>query len=211
MNIQAWLQLLAEQIKETNWLQWLALILGVAEVLLARANKISLYPTGIAASAISVYLLWQVGLYGECLLSCYYIVMSIYGWWYWLKKKDVPPVEISYSGRKDWITITGIVVIGYVLLYVVLKNFTPSTVPHWDAFITSTAWAGMWLLAKRKIENWVLLNISNAFAIPILFHKGLPLYALLTLVLFIVAVQGFFSWRKKIKTQFHVPNPRLVS
>ncbi|MCW3107568.1 MAG: nicotinamide riboside transporter PnuC [Segetibacter sp.] len=201
MNIQAWLHLLAEQLKETDSLQWLGLLSGVTEVLLARANKIALYPTGIAGCAISIYLFLQAGLYGEGLLTFYYIIMSFYGWWYWIKKKHLPPVKISYSSKKEWITVSAIVVIGYLLLYFILHNFTPSTVPQWDALISSTAWAGMWLLARRKIENWILLNISNAFAIPLLFQKALPLYALLTIFLFIVAVQGYFSWRKKIKKE----------
>jgi nicotinamide mononucleotide transporter len=137
----------------------------------------------------------------ECLLSFYYIVMSVYGWWYWMKKRNLPPVRISYSSRAEWITVTSIVVVGYLVLYLILEYFTPSTVPHLDAFVTAAAWAGMWLLARRKIENWILLNISNAVAIPLLFHKGLPLYALLTIFLFIVAIQGYFSWRKVLKKE----------
>ncbi|HZG24293.1 MAG TPA: nicotinamide riboside transporter PnuC [Chitinophagaceae bacterium] len=201
MDINGWLQLLAEQFRETDLLQWGGLLFGVCEVLLARANKIALYPTGIIASAISIYLLWKAGLYGECLLSFYYIVMSVYGWWYWMKKRNLPPVRISYSSRAEWITVTSIVVVGYLVLYFILEYFTPSTVPHLDAFVTAAAWAGMWLLARRKIENWILLNISNAVAIPLLFHKGLPLYALLTIFLFIVAIQGYFSWRKVLKKE----------
>jgi nicotinamide mononucleotide transporter len=88
---------------------------------------------------------------------------------------------------------------GFALLAVLLKNFTPSTVPYWDAWVSSTAWAGMWLLAKRKIENWVLLNISNLFAVPLLFYKQLPMFALLTIFLFIIAVQGYFEWRKIVR------------
>ncbi|HMF70657.1 MAG TPA: nicotinamide riboside transporter PnuC [Flavitalea sp.] len=196
MDFQEWGQMLADQFREIFWLQWLGLILGVAEVILARNNKIALYPAGIAASAISIYLLWEAGLFGECILSFYYIVMSIYGWWYWIKKKHVPPVEISYSTRSEWKTVITIVVAGYLLLYIMLRYFTPSTVPHWDALVSATAWAGMWLLARRKIENWILLNISNAMAIPLLFYKGLALYALLTIFLFVVAVQGYFIWKK---------------
>lgn len=211
MNIQALLHLLAEQLEETDWLQWMGLLLGVAEVLLARANKIALYPTGIAGCAVSIYLLLQAGLYGECLLTCYYIIMSFYGWWYWIKKRDLPPVRISYSTKQEWMTVGAIVGIGYLLLYLVLKNFTPSTVPEWDALVSSTAWAGMWLLARRKIENWILLNISNALAIPLLFQKALPLYALLTVFLFIVAVQGYFSWQKKIKKENNVSRLSPVS
>lgn len=198
MDIGNWLQLTADQLKETGWLQWAGLISGVLEVLLARSNKIALYPAGIISSAIAVYLLLMAGLYGESLLSMYYIIMSIYGWWYWIKKKNKPVIKITWTTKREWMTVISIVVTGYLLLYFTLRYFTPSTVPHLDAFVTSTAWAGMWLLARRKMENWILLNISNAVAIPLLFYKELPLYGLLTIFLFVVAVLGYFSWRKKI-------------
>ncbi len=113
----------------------------------------------------------------------------------------MPPVPITHSNKKEWFTVIAIVVAGFIFLYVVLKNFTPSTVPFWDAFVSATAWAGMWLLAKRKIENWILLNISNAVAIPLLFYKHLLLYAGLTIFLFIVAVQGYFEWKKILRKQ----------
>lgn len=203
MNIEEWLHTLASQLADTGWLQWTGLILGVTEVLLARNNNIFLYPAGIVSSAISVYLLWIAGLYGESALSLYYVLMSIYGWWYWIKKRNKPQVKITWSSKQDWLMVAAIVVGGYIVLYFILRHLTPSTVPYWDAWVTSTAWAGMWLLARRKVENWILLNISNAFAIPLLFHKELPLYALLTIILFIVAVQGYFIWKKKIKTYPH--------
>jgi nicotinamide mononucleotide transporter len=199
MDIFNWLHLFAEQFKEIGLLQWLGLLAGIAEVLLARNNRIALYPAGIVASGISVFLLYEAGLYGECLLSMYYIVMSVYGWWYWLNKKNVPPVKVSYSSRYTLQLVVVFVLVGYTILYVALRYLTPSTVPHLDAFVSATAWAGMWLLARRKIENWILLNISNAVAIPLLFHKGLPLYGLLTAFLFVIAIQGYFKWKKEIE------------
>ncbi|MBO9632525.1 MAG: nicotinamide mononucleotide transporter [Chitinophagaceae bacterium] len=196
MNIQEWIRLLWQQIGETPLLQWIAVSLGIAEVLLARANKIWLYPAGIGATTLSVIILFEAGLYAECLLNGYYIVMSIYGWWYWVKKRDKPAPKVSFSNAHDWQAVALIVGIGFVGLYLCLKYFTPSTVPMADAFVSATAWAGMWLLARRKVENWILLNISNAVAVPLLFHKQLPLYAGLTIFLFIIAVQGYFQWRK---------------
>ena len=189
-------QLFLKEIIQTDWLQWAAVGLGVAEVLFAKANKIWLYPTGILSILLSAYILFQSGLYAECLLNGYYLVMSLYGWWYWIKKQNQPPVKITACNYNDW-TIVGIISIaGFAVLAFLLKNFTPSTVPYWDALVSSTAWAGMWLLAKRKIENWILLNISNAVAVPLLLYKQLPLYAALTIFLFVVAVQGFIKWRK---------------
>lgn len=211
MSIQEWLQVVTAQLQETGWLQGLGLVLGVGEVLLARANKIALYPVGIASCSISVYLLLQAGLYGETILTFYYIVMSIYGWWHWIKKKHEPPVKVSYSTTSQWFITGAIVVVGYLVLYFVLKYLTPSTVPEWDALVSSTAWAGMWLLARRKIENWILLNVSNLLAIPLLFQKGLPLYGLLTIILFFVAIQGYFSWRRLIKKDNNAAQPAFAS
>ena len=151
-----------------------------------------------AGTLLSVYILILAGLYAESLLNGYYVVMSIYGWWYWVKKKNQPVVKITYCERRDWIRVIWIVAGGFMLLFISLKSFTNSSVPVWDAWVSATAWAGMWLLAKRKIENWILLNISNLFAIPLLVYKKLPLFAALTLFLFVVAIFGYFEWRKII-------------
>jgi nicotinamide mononucleotide transporter len=200
MDIQQWVHLFWQQVLEADLLQWLAVILGVAEVFLAKANKIALYPTGIAATLISIYILFTVGLYAECLLNGYYVVMSVYGWWHWADRKQ-SPVKVSSCNKREWTTVLAIVFIGLGLLYFILRYYTPSTVPLWDAWVTATAWAGMWLLAKRKIENWILLNVSNAFAIPLLIHKELPLFSVLTLILFVVAIFGFFEWRKILRRE----------
>ena len=196
--MQSWIDLFMNQVKATHWLEWLAVILGVCEVLLARANKVWLYPTGIAATLISIYLLLNVALYAESLLNVYYVVMSVYGWYHWVRKRNEPPVKVSYANQREWIITLLIVFVGWGVLYLALINFTTSTVPVWDAWVSSTAWAGMWLLARRKIENWVLLNVSNLFAIPLLYHKNLVMFTILTMFLFIVAIFGYLEWRKII-------------
>ena len=199
--MQQWVTLFLEQIKETSLLQWLAVILGVAEVLFAMRDNIWLYPTGILSVILSIYLLLTVQLYAESALNIYYLVMSIYGWVYWAKKRDLPPVQITYATRNEWFITIAISIGGWLVLYVLLKNFTPSNVPVLDAWVSSTAWAGMWLLARRKIENWVLLNLSNLFAIPLLFYKKLPLFGGLTIFLFVIGVAGFIKWQKIYKSQ----------
>jgi nicotinamide mononucleotide transporter len=199
MNLQDWWHLLVKQILETGWLVWISVLLSVAEVLFAKANKIWLYPTGIAGTLLAIYILFVAGLFAECLLNGYYVVMSIYGWWYWVRKKNSPPVNITYCTSKEWLQVIVFTIGGFVLLDILLKKFTSSTVPLMDAWVSATAWVGMWLLAKRKIENWILLNISNIFAIPLLFYKQLALYSLLTIFLFIVAIFGYIEWRKIVK------------
>jgi nicotinamide mononucleotide transporter len=193
-----------------NALQCAVLILGVSEVLLARANNIWLYPTGIAAVVLSMYSLFEVQLYGECILHLYYFVMSIYGWMYWKSKQNNSTVKVSHTSKEEWMITLTIVFGGWLLLYFFLRTFTDSQVPLWDGWISATGWAGMWLLAKRKVENWILLNISNAFAIPLLFSKDLPLFAILTLFLFVVACKGYFDWLRLARsesTSLNISNP----
>ena len=196
-----WIQLFLEQVRETTVWEWAAVLLGVAEVLLAKVNNIWLYPTGIAGTFIGIYILMVAGLYAESALNVYYLVMSIYGWYYWLKKRGEAPVKITWASRGEWTITLLIVFVGWGILYVILKNFTTSNVPVWDAWVSSTAWAGMWLLAKRKLENWILLNISNLFAIPLLWYKHLIMFSALTLFLFIVAIFGYFDWMAILKKE----------
>lgn len=191
MNIQQLLDLF----------QWVAVVFGVAEVLLAWKNNILLYPAGIISTLLTIIVLYQSQLFAESALNGYYFVMSVYGWWHWHKRRDQPPLPVAWTSRREWIVSAAIVAGGFILQYILLKRYTPSTVPAWDAWVSATAWAGTWLLTRRKIENWILLNVSNLFAVPLLFYKHLPLFAGLTIVLFVVACIGYFDWIKRYKTR----------
>lgn len=200
-NMNHWIDLLADQMRHTTRPEWVAVLLGVAEVLLARKNSVWLYPAGIGSSAITITLMLKVGLYADSALSAYYVVMSFYGWLLWIRRTGEPPVKVAYATRNEWLVTAIIAFGGWGLIYLVLHYFTPSTVPVWDAWVSSTAWAGTWLLARRRIENWIVLNVSNLFAIPLLFHKNLALFSALTIFLFIVAVIAYFDWKKIYKQQ----------
>lgn len=198
MDLHAAWGLFIEQVRQTSILEWTAVSFGVAEVLLARKNKIWLYPTGIISILCSTFLLFQSRLYAETLLQAYYLIMSVYGWLNWKNRSASGASKITRSNtREKWVT-WGIAGLGWVLLYLILSTFTDSDVPVLDAFVTSTAWAGMWLLAKRKLENWIWLNVSNLVAIPLLLYKGLFMFSLLTLFLFIIAILGYLDWKKEL-------------
>lgn len=198
-GLQNWLPLFLGQLRQTSLLEWIAVIFGVIQVLLAKSNKVTLYPAGIIATLATAWVLFQSRLFAESALNIYYLVMSIYGWYYWSSHKGRPQPPITRARRGEWL-ITGLIALGgWGLLYLILKHYTNSDVPVWDSIVSSSAWAGMWLLAKRKLENWILLNISNLLAVPLLIHKELPLFAALTVFLFIVAVFGYFQWKRILK------------
>ena len=181
---------------QTSWLERFSVVCSVIQVLLSKNNKVSNYFFGILGIISGMYVLYGAKLYAEIALQVYYLVMSIYGWWFWISNKTARERPISIANKKEWGIVAGIVFLGFGFFYLLLEHITDSDVPYWDAWVTSTAWAGMWLMAKRKIENWILLNISNLFAIPLLIHKDLYLFATLTLFLFVVAIFGYLNWMK---------------
>ena len=188
-------------------LQILGTTFGVIQVLLARQNNINTYLFGIISILLSIWVLYQARLYADILLNLYYLGMSIYGWLYWKfgrKKKETP---ITYSGRFDHLKAVGIVLGCFTLMSYWLRFHTDSDVPFWDAAVSAFAWAGMWLMARRKMENWIYLNISNIISIPLLFYKELYIYAGLTVFLFIVGTSGYLKWRKIVK---HEKQPQLA-
>lgn len=200
MDLLALTETVKQQFIDTSILERIAVTFSVTQVLLSYRNKVWLYPAGIISCSLFIILMYNAGLYAECLLNIYYLAMSMYGWYKWVKpaqnNSQNTALSISKSTTKDWKVVLLICLSAFILFVFTLSQYTDSTVPILDSFVSATAWAGMWLLTKRKIENWILLNISNAVAIPLLFYKGLPLTALLTAFLFTVAVFGYFRWKR---------------
>lgn len=188
-----------EILQQTTWQEWLGVFFSVVQVLLARKNNSNNYLFGIAGILLSLYVMFFAKLYAEFTLNLYYLAMSIYGWLYWKFGKRKTETDISETTSQEKLITTGIVIGTFCLFWFFLTHFTDSDVPVLDSLVSAFAWAGMWLMARRKIENWILLNMSNIIAIPLLIHKGLYLYSILTAFLFIVAISGYMEWQKIIK------------
>ncbi len=190
-------------LKQITLPEWFGVLFSVIQVLLARKNNVNNYLFGIAGILLTLYVMLTSKLYAEFTLNLYYLIMSIYGWLYWKFGKQKSEMEISVTTTTEkWIT-GGIVLGTFILFWSFLTHFTDSDVPVWDSLVSAFAWAGMWLMAKRKIENWVILNISNIISIPLMIHKELYLYAVLTSFLFLVAISGYIEWQKIIKSKAH--------
>lgn len=190
-----------EILLKTTWPEWLGVFFSIFQVLLARKNNSNNYLFGIAGISLSLYVMFFAKLYAEFTLNLYYLVMSIYGWLYWKFGKRQSETVISETTNQEKLITAGIVIGTFSLFWFFLTHFTDSDVPILDSLVSAFAWAGMWLMARRKIENWILLNVSNIIAIPLLIHKDLYLYAVLTAFLFIVAISGYLEWRKIIKSK----------
>ncbi|MBK7762614.1 MAG: nicotinamide mononucleotide transporter [Bacteroidetes bacterium] len=174
----------------------MAFLFGLVQVILAAKNKSANFYFGIVSVVLYIYVFYTYGLFAESLLNAYYLLISIGGIYFWQasKLKDISTIQI-----RDWVMLSICMLIVWIVLYVILKMCTPSTVPAFDAFVSAAAWIGSWLLMKRKLENWIFLNISNVVAIPLQLYKGLSLTALLTMIYFIVAIKGYIDWKRRME------------
>ena len=193
--------MMQEILSKTTWIEWFGVFFSVIQVLLVQRNNINNYLFGIAGIVLAMYVKFHAKLYAEFALDFYYLIMSVYGWIFWKYGKQQSETPISFSTKNEWLKAVIIVGVAFTLFFVFLTGFTDSDVPFLDSIVTAFAWAGMWLMAKRKIENWIFLNISNFIAVPLLIHKELYLFAGLTAFLFIVAIFGYRNWYRLIKNQ----------
>jgi nicotinamide mononucleotide transporter len=182
-------------------LEFIAVIFGLVSVLYAKKNNILVYPTGIISTIIFVYLLNKWGLVGDMLINGYYTTMSVYGWYLWTRKKEnQPEFPISKVTTKE--IYYGIVIffITVALVIVVYKYFNKFT--HWtayvDTFTTGIFFVGMWLMAKRKIENWILWIIGDLVSVPLYFYKGYTLTSIQYVIFTIIAIYAYLEWKKHL-------------
>ncbi len=182
-------------------LEIVAVLFGLLSVLFSKQNNILVYPTGMISTSIFVYLLFQWGLLGDMLINGYYFLMSIYGWYIWTRKVDSEHVTpISYTTKKEhWIS-SAIFVGTLVFVSLVYQQFDKWT--SWTAYVdtitTAVFFVGMWLMAKRKMENWIYWIIGDLISVPLYFEKGFTFTSLQYLIFTVIAVYGYLAWKKSL-------------
>lgn len=193
--------------KNTGWLEYVAVFAGIASVWYSRKENIWVYPTGLVNTIFYIYLSFKGGLLGEASVNLYYTVMSIYGWILWAKKDShkQPLVHISFSTKKEWLQQLGFFAIFYIVIYFSLvglkKSFAPEAIPWADAFASATAYTGMWLMTRKKIESWLWWIATNIASIPLYFVKHYVFTSVYYVVLLVMAVFGLVEWIRRQKEQ----------
>lgn len=187
-------------IHQTTWLEFIAVISGIASVIYSRKENILVYPVGMVSTGIFVLIYVTHGLYADASVNFYYTIMSVIGWVMWARKADGKlALSITASSRKDWINSILFFLSCWVVLYFLLGRFTDSVVPMADSFISAAAYTGMWLMNKKKLENWTWWIITDLASIPLNFYKHLVFTSFQYLVFLILAVMGYITWRKKLQ------------
>jgi nicotinamide mononucleotide transporter len=185
-------------------LELIAVFFGILSVLYSKKNNVLVYPTGIVGTLIFVYLLQVYHLLGDMIINAYYFVMSVYGWYIWTRKIDnthYTPITTTSKKEKQYILL---IFVGTIIFVTAVYSIFGNMESYWnvddipsyvDILTTAFFFVGMWLLAKRKIENWIYLIIGNIISIPLYSYKGLVFSALLYLALTIIAFYGYYAWK----------------
>jgi nicotinamide mononucleotide transporter len=188
---------------QTTWLEFVAVFAGIASVWYSKKENVLVYPVGLINTIIYIYLSFSAKLFGEATVNLYYTIMSLYGWWIWVKKDNQEQnLQISYSNRKEWLVQIGFFVVCYITIYFSLeylkKAFAPGAIPWADALASAAAFTGMWLMTRKKIENWFWWILTNIACIPLYYVKGYIFTSVYYFVLLILAIWGWIEWKQKL-------------
>lgn len=199
---------LYQNFADTSWLEVVAVVFGLASVWYAKKANILVYPTGIISVLIYVYICFNAQLYADMGINAFYFGMSVYGWIMWTRKTDKNKERpITFNTQKDNLISVAFFAFSLVVIMLLLKYFKSddqvywaTNIPYIDTFTTAIFIVGMWLMAIKKVENWIYWIIGDLISVPLYLYKGLIFTSLQFFVFLILAVLGYIEWKQKAKT-----------
>ena len=181
------------------YLELFAVIMNITSVFYAKRNNILVYPTGLIGTGIFVYILLNFSLLGDTIINAYFFSMSIYGWYFWSRKKDKVFInQVSTINRNEIKYLFILAISSLIFIYFVYDYFDKWN--NWTAYLdnitTAIFFVAMWLMARRKIESWIFWIIGDLITVPLYFYKGLTISSIQYIIFLILAVLGYISWKK---------------
>ncbi len=185
-------------------LEAIAFVFGIASVVYAKRRDILVYPTGLIATTITVYLFLHDELMGDMMMNFYYSIMSIYGWWNWARKKEGKlVVPVSRTNTREKLVGFGMFVITMAVTYAVYKGYGAKIGPsnYIDIFTSGVFFTAMWYMANKKLENWTLWIFADIITVPLYAYRGWGMLSLQYLIFTVLAIQGYLAWKKHLDKQ----------
>jgi nicotinamide mononucleotide transporter len=186
-----------------SFIEILAALSGIISVWFSRKASIWVYPTGLINTVFYIWISYDAQLIGEAVVNIYYTIMSLYGWYNWLRRNEKHEliVQVSRSNQTDWILQLTFFTSTYLVLFLSLnylkEAFFPGAIPWADALASAAAFTGMWLMTRKKLESWIWWIITNMASMPLYYSKGYIFTAVYYFILLILAILGYVEWRKK--------------
>jgi nicotinamide mononucleotide transporter len=201
---ELWRQFMLD-IQHTGWIEFIAVIAGIASVWYSRSENILVYPTGLVNTIAYIWLSFHSSLLGEASVNFYYTALNIYGWVAWTRKDRQQQyiLRIAWSSRRELLQQSAFFLCCYAAVFFPLtylkKGFAPMAIPWADAFSSATAYTAMWLMTRKKVESWHWWIATNLSSIPLYFVKHYVFTSVYYIVLLIIAIGGLLEWRKRAK------------
>ena len=180
-------------------LELFAVTMNIFSVIYAKRNSILVYPTGLIGTGIFVYILYNFSLLGDMIINFYFVLMSIYGWYYWAQKKDGAALHnVSRTTNKEYYIIVILGITSLLSIYFIYNFYDKwdSWTAYVDTITTAIFFVAMYLMARRKVESWIFWIIGDLITIPLYFYKGLTISSIQYLIFLILAILGYISWKK---------------
>ena len=184
-------------------LEIIAVFFGFLSVWFSKNNNILVFPTGLINTSIFVYLLFKWSLLGDMLINAYYFIMSIYGWYFWLKGTNNTVSPISKVSNTDIRIVVLLFISSSVFVSLVYTFFDKweTIVSYIDILTTAIFFAAMWLMAKRKVESWIFWIVGNIISVPLYLHKGLAFTSIQYFIFTVIAIAGYIKWKELYNKQ----------
>jgi nicotinamide mononucleotide transporter len=185
-----------------NYVEVLGVITGLVYLYFSVRQIIWLWPFGIISSALFILIFFNSKFYADMGLQVYYLGVSIYGWIYWSRgavdRDERSTLPVRRINRQQALVLSVIGILLLLGIVYILKQFTDSDVPWGDGFTTAGSIVATWMLARKILEHWMVWVVVDIVAAGLYFYKGLYPSFLLYLIFTIIAVVGFFQWKRSI-------------
>ena len=176
-----------------------AVVLGILSVWFAKRDQIAVYPSGMISTAIFVYILFKANLLGDMLINAYFFLVSIYGWYFWLgkkeKKKENSISVMDHFEKKWWFIFFMIILFLIAGIYNLFDKWNDWSAPI-DCFTTALFFLGMWFMARKRLEHWIFWIVGDLISIPLYLYKGLGLTSIQYFIFTLIAIFGYIQWKK---------------
>ncbi|WGQ07963.1 nicotinamide riboside transporter PnuC [Pedobacter gandavensis] len=194
-------QLIADQFIHTTWLEWLGVFSGFICIYLATKENVLSWPISIISVIAYAWVFLDAKMYGDMALQFYFLFTAFYGWYFWIRKKEVNDKPVANLSRKGWWIAIGSIVILSVALGLFLDHFTDTNVPYEDGFCTAMSFVAQLMLSRKILQNWILWIIVDLCYIPLYIYKNLNLSAIFYAFLVAIAIKGYIDWRKTYRRE----------
>lgn len=183
-------------------LEFLAFWFGIISVVFAKKQNILVYPTGIICTIITMYLMYKVSLLGHILVNLLYTIISFFGWWNWSRRENNDLVVkvskfTSNDLSKSLLIFFFIVFVAYFAHDFFATNFE-GQIKELDILTSGIFVTAMWLMANKKLENWILWIIGNVITIPLYLSSDKIILSIQYVIFTILAVQAYIEWKKSL-------------